>query len=154
MQQDVRESVAALLETAMAEHSDVITLTTIKAINTVLVSGGHTPKDVGDWLRKGQSVEVKSAEVGFSYKKSDGTKWRPSALAPIPSGFTEEEACKKGAEYLERHFAYPTFTMEEKEKDFVNSVYKRLAMQKRWLSVKQKRWLDEIARKYGVLTIA
>ena len=136
MDKAVRESVAALWEPMAAAIGNgalangLLIESMMKAINTSLEAGGYTHKDVADWLRKDMLVIDGMDEV----------KTKPEEDEEVAMHFAMVRAI------IDKHMA----VLHPKEAKFVTSIGERLGVEGRPLSYKQREWLFQIARKYGV----
>lgn len=142
MQPEVRESVASLWEAMAGNRSMGLSTAMWDAMDAALKTGGATVKDVADWIR-GDKLVVHDLS----------TPKHSPYMAAWPTGCTtEEEAVQRGMYYLGKiHGRYIIWRGVKKstEAEFLESIRKRMGDEGRWLSVKQKLWLDRIAVKIG-----
>lgn len=136
MDKATRDSVAVLWETmvsairggtldnwALIEHL-------MKGMDASLKAGGYTQADVAKWIRE-DKLEIEG--FGDAQSMTDQEKER------------EEHLLMAEALIMNR---YKILNM--KEKQFLESVVKQIKEEERFLSPKQKKWLFDIARRYGV----
>lgn len=117
------------------------------AISASLKAGGHTPKDVGDWLR--QPLEPTSLKAtmgdGKEYDVSRATVRSRSVPAKYPQYMDEAQAIEFIAAVLVMLDDFSTYTVSELS--FLESLRDRVREQKRWISMKQAAWLRAIYKK-------
>ena len=139
MDKAVRESIAALWEVLWVEdgrsneeyYEHIIT--TAHAMRAVMDSGGVSVKDVGDWLRKDALVIEGMGEVMTNGEEE----------------YVMEQQLEL-AEKVHHQWKSNVINLDSKELKFVESVIGRLRDEQRMLSVKQRKWLYDIARQQRV----
>lgn len=157
--QEVRKSIAVLFETAMGGHGNDVVLSTMEAMRAVLKVNGVSPKQVSDWILEGPKVAAQPAKpVAYDGTEPVRKKWKPSAEASLPTrgsvAVTKEYAVDVGSAYIESLLHAYGSAMTEKERDFLTSVIHRFSDSGRWITVKQERWINTIAARFGCPSIA
>lgn len=138
MDKHVRESVAALWEMMWtvphsgmsADEQTARVMMTMGSMTAVLQAAGVTHGDIADWIRQDR-VELPDLE-GVNSKGEDNQE-RDEQLA-----------------LAERVMFLHYRKLHEKEQKFLESVTEQIRDEGRYLSPKQKKWLFDLARKYGV----
>lgn len=139
MDKAVRDSIAALWEVLWVEDGRSAEeyyehiITTAHAMRAVMDSGGVSVKDVGDWLRKDMLV----------IEGMDG------AMTNGEEEYVMEQQLEL-AEKVHHQWRNNVINLDSKELKFVESVIGRLRDEQRMLSVKQRKWLYDIARQQRV----
>lgn len=125
-----RNSIAALWEMLWTAGDSGTQRVAMDTMFGVMEASGITHKDVADWIRADR------LEIGGM----DGVLSKPEQEVERQE---HRDMAKKvlSANYRKLH---------EKERKFLESVMEQIEVEQRFLSPKQKKWLFDLARKYGV----
>ena len=130
-----RDSVAAVWEVLWSRGDNDVqtydkTMSMMDTMERVMENAGITPKDVADWIRQDR-LEI------------DG-------LAGVQSQPEKEAERADHKAMAERIMFLHYRKLHEKEQKFLESVTERIDAEGWFLSPKQKKWLFDLGRKYGV----
>ncbi len=144
MQPQLRNTVASILETLWNADTKIDQHKLVAAMKAVMMADGVGIDVLVKWIKEDRVMTTPVFEVAMD-SHGGRRQWTPSPKAALPHGLTEAEACEAGRAYLS---VYDGALLGPKEKAFLLSLHQRFE-EGRWLTEKQKSWLDILAAKHN-----